>query len=83
MSNVAVFIIAIIVMPRVLVTKRYTHCMMHSQEPVLNSSLLDHAVVVVGYSFNVPGIQNHWLIRNSWGIAWGDRGYVALPLAMR
>jgi C1A family cysteine protease len=29
----------------------------------------DHLVGVVGYG------SNFWIIRNSWGISWGERGY--------
>ena len=32
-----------------------------------------HAVVVVG--FGVSNGQKYWLVRNSWGTEWGDKGY--------
>mgnify|MGYP000925334652 CR=1 FL=1 len=45
---------------------------------VLNSSAcgtqLDHAITAVGY-----GVQNgvtYYIVRNSWGASWGDRGYI-------
>lgn len=34
-----------------------------------------HAVLVVGYS----DIKQHWILRNSWGNKWGDKGYFYLP----
>ena len=34
-----------------------------------------HAVVLVGYD-DGPGL---WLLRNSWNVAWGDKGYFTLP----
>ena len=33
---------------------------------------LDHGVVAVGYT------PDYWLIRNSWGAAWGEGGYIRL-----
>ncbi|KDD76367.1 papain family cysteine protease [Helicosporidium sp. ATCC 50920] len=36
---------------------------------------LDHSVVLVGYGRD-PVQGAYWLIRNSWGDLWGDRGYV-------
>jgi len=37
-----------------------------------DSSELDHAVVVVGYT------DSEWKIRNSWGESWGEEGYIRL-----
>lgn len=34
-----------------------------------------HAVVCVGYLKN----SRRWLMRNSWGVDWGDQGYFTLP----
>ena len=39
------------------------------------SCTLDHAVVAVGYS------AKDWLVRNSWGGAWGEKGYIRLTRA--
>jgi len=33
---------------------------------------LDHGVVAVGYS------NDYWLVRNSWGTGWGEKGYIRL-----
>ena len=37
---------------------------------------IDHAVQIVGV--NVPG--GYWIIRNSWGSWWGDKGFMKLKL---
>jgi C1A family cysteine protease len=34
---------------------------------------LDHAIVIVGYDFTGP--TPYWIVRNSWGTSWGEKGY--------
>jgi len=36
---------------------------------------MDHAVQLVGYS---PASGGYWVVRNSWGPGWGERGYIYL-----
>ncbi|ONK77677.1 uncharacterized protein A4U43_C02F9340 [Asparagus officinalis] len=43
--------------------------------PCTNS--LNHVVVVVGYG-RVHHSSKYWIVRNSWGTSWGERGYVRL-----
>lgn len=38
---------------------------------------LDHEVLVIGYGTDVINGKNvdYWLLKNSWGVIWGDKGY--------
>lgn len=41
---------------------------------------LDHAVALVGYEVDPISNNGYWLLRNSWGKAWGEEGYMRLTL---
>uniref|UniRef100_A0A0D9XGV0 Peptidase C1A papain C-terminal domain-containing protein n=1 Tax=Leersia perrieri TaxID=77586 RepID=A0A0D9XGV0_9ORYZ len=38
---------------------------------------LNHAVMVVGYSVTRDNIK-YWIVKNSWGTGWGERGYIRM-----
>ncbi|XP_069041514.1 cathepsin S-like [Lepisosteus oculatus] len=45
-------------------------------DPQCNSGKVNHAVLVVGYGTDQG--QDYWLVKNSWGPYWGEKGYVRM-----
>ncbi|CAI7810140.1 unnamed protein product, partial [Closterium sp. NIES-53] len=56
------------------------------RDPACYTGNLDHAVLVVGYLlFTINGRPSEtappfWIIRNSWGVEWGDRGHMRMDI---
>jgi len=41
-------------------------------------AVINHAILCMGYGKDAELDKSYWLIRNSWGSRWGERGYIRL-----
>merc|ERR1712118_236383 len=43
-----------------------------------NPKHIDHGVTLVGFGIENSTNKSYWVIRNSWGPSWGEKGYYRL-----
>ena len=41
---------------------------------------MNHAVLVVGYGNDTTTGLDYWLVKNSYGKLWGDKGYIKIAI---
>jgi cathepsin L len=46
-------------------------------DPKCSSTRLDHEVLLTGYGQDEDEIE-YWIVKNSWGLAWGEHGYIRM-----
>ncbi|KAJ8321970.1 hypothetical protein KUTeg_000441 [Tegillarca granosa] len=46
-------------------------------DPNCSNTTINHSLLIVGYGTDSKG-QEYWTCKNSWGVSWGNKGYVLI-----
>jgi cathepsin X len=49
-------------------------------DPALYNTTHNHGVSIVGWGYDESRDTQHWIIRNSWGVYWGEMGFFRIEL---
>ena len=49
-------------------------------DPALFNTTHNHGVSIVGWGYDESRDEQHWIIRNSWGVYWGEMGFFRIEL---
>ena len=63
----------------ICIFKIYQICLLHKALLQFTDQRLDHAALVVGYGTSENG-EEYWLIKNSWSISWGRKGFMKIAM---
>ena len=75
---------AIALQPVTAAVQGYTDVFLHYKHGIFDSprcgTELDHGVVLVGFGTDSHSGDEYWILRNDWGISWGESGYMRLKM---
>ncbi|XP_039767291.1 cathepsin W-like [Ornithorhynchus anatinus] len=54
----------------------YVGGVLHPTRSNCDPNFLNHNVLLVGFGFD--NNSSHWILKNSWGLNWGEKGYFRL-----
>jgi C1A family cysteine protease len=41
---------------------------------------INHAINIIGWGTDIATNTDYWIVRNSWGTSWGDKGYAKFKI---
>jgi C1A family cysteine protease len=46
-------------------------------------TVVNHAVLLIGYGTDAASKTDYWLVKNSWGSSWGEKGFFKVKRTMQ